>query len=477
LITFHSTEMLAIPKWAAEELLRAPASCTKLYLYGQLRGSAHDIDQISAETGLPSGEVLEGLETLKNLMLITDDENTAVYDYQLTAPLRTEQPQAVYDNTEFNVQLQALFSDRILSMKDYAAFYECKEVYGLPETVILMLAEHCIVNHKVKNRLPMSFLKKVGQEWAEEGINTVALASAKMEAERSRNEGAREILRIFNFSRRPTEEEEKLYQKWTNTWGFSFGGIRAAMAATTATGNPSMKYLDSILKDLYSKGKVTQNDVAQHLLATEQADDTIKKLLSRIGASRRSVTDEQRKLYSRWTTMGFSEKEILYAGSVAHASGYASFDHVDKLLTGWRMKNLVRLEDIEALLKKDEERRIAAEALLSRAGIEKSVTKTDIEKYERMQRKYGFSAEIMLYAAECAYGYSSPMKAIDTILSGWQEKGVTNLEQAREEHRAHKAKTTANRNTSRFDDRSYTREELDARIKDPLKELMEGLEE
>ena len=476
MILFHSTEMLSLPKWAAEELMKAPASCTKLYLYGLLRGKAEDAEQIAAETGLSTRDVLEGLETLKTLMLLSDDENAAAYSYQLSAPQFAEPTAAVYDNTEFNTQLQALFSDRILSIRDFAAFYECKEVYGLPETVILMLAEDCIVNHKAKNRLPMSYIRKVGQEWSAEGIDTVALAAAKMQAKRSEKESAEEILRMLGFFRHPSVEEEKLYQKWVKTWGFSFGGIRAALAGTTAAGTPSFKYLDKILEDLYSKGKVTQNDVAEHLSLQEQTDTILKKLMARMGI-RRPVTDDLRMLYTRWRTMGFTEREILYAGSVANSQN-GSMDLTDKLLTGWRMKNLIRLEDIEALLKNDEERRMATEALLSRAGVKKAVAKTDIERYERMQRKYGYSAEIMLYAAECAYGYSSPMKAIETILSGWREANITTMEQAQEEHKNHKAKLAAGRkNLPRFDERTYTNEDLNAHIDDPLKELLEELEQ
>ena len=477
MIRFQSTEILAIPKWAAEELLKAPASCTKLYLYGQLRGSAEDVEQIAAETGLSTGEVLEGLETLKTLMLLADDENATVYSYQLSAPAFCEPSAAVYDNTEFNMQLQALFSDRILSIRDFAAFYECKEVYGLPETVILMLAEDSIINHKAKNRLPMNYIRKIGQEWSAEGINTVSLAAAKMEANRSQKESAEEVLRLLGMIRHPSAEEEKLYQKWVKTWGFSFGGIRAAMAGTTAAGTPSMKYLDKILEDLYSKGKVTQNDVSQHLLDTEQTDNIMKKLMNRLGI-RRAVTDELRMLYSRWRTMGFTEREILYAGSIANARGNGTIDLTDKLLTGWRMKNLIKLEDIEALLKSDEERKLAAETLLSKAGVKKAVTKTDIERYERLVRKYNFSTEIMLFAAECAYGYASPMKAIETILAGWHEANITTMVQAQEEHKNHKAKLAAGRNKApRFDERTYTQEELDAHIDDPLKELLEELEQ
>ena len=477
MINFKAPEYICIPKWTAEELMKAPAEAVKLYLYGLTRPNAQDIDQIAAETGLTSRQVLEGFEMLKNLGLIAQDADATVYDYCVEHTEAQPAAEAVYDNTEFNMQLQALFSDRILSMKDFAAFYECKEVYGLPETVVLMLAEDCIVTHKAKNRLPMSFVRKMGQEWAEEGVNTVALAAEKMESERSEKDGVKEVLRLLGIRKNSSEEEEKLYHKWTKVWGFSQGGIRASMVATTKAQYPSMKYLDAILKELYGLGKVTYNDVSEHFLTAEQADETLKKLMARIGLPRRTVGEEQRRMYSRWRTMGFGEQEILYAGALASKKGYASFEHIDKILTGWRMKGLVRIEDIENMLQNDEARKGAAEEFLSRAGIEKSITKTDIEKYERMQRKYGFSEEIMLFAAECAYGYASPMRAAETILAGWQAANVTTLEQAREENKNHRASAGKKGGAPRFEERSYTREELDAHIRDPLAELLEGLEE
>lgn len=476
LIDFKAPEYITIPKWTAEELMKAPAEAVKLYLYGLTRHTAQDIDQIAAETELSPAKVLEGFEMLKNLGLLTQDSDARVYDYRTEQQQAEPQTEAVYDNTEFNSLLQELFSDRILSIKDYATFYECKDVYGLPESVVLMLAEDCIMLHKAKNRLPMSFVRRMGQEWAEEGIDTIALAQEKMNAERSEKDGAKEVLRLLGIRKNPSEEEEKLYHKWTKVWGFSQGGIRASMVATTKAQYPSMKYLDAILKELYGLGKVTYNDVAEHFLAAEQADDILKKLMSCIGLPRRTVSDEQRRMYSRWRTMAFGEQEILYAGSIASKKGYASFEHIDKILTGWRMKGLVRIEDIENMLKNEEGRRAAAEEFLSRAGIEKSVTKTDIEKYERLQRKYGFSEEIMLFAAECAYGYASPMRAAETILAGWQSAKVTTLEQAREEHKNHRANAKKGGST-RFEERHYTEEELDAHIKDPLADILKELEE
>ncbi len=476
MIDFKAPEYISIPKWTAEELMKAPAEAVKLYLYGLTRHTAQDIEQIAAETDLSPAKVLEGFEMLKNLGLIAHDEDARVYDYRTEQRQEEPQAEAVYDNTEFNMQLQALFSDRILSMKDFAAFYECREVYGLPESVVLMLAEDCIMLHKAKNRLPMSFVRKMGQEWAEEGVDTIALAQEKMNSERSEKDGAKEVLRMLGIRKNPSEEEEKLYHKWTKVWGFSQGGIRASMVATTKAQYPSMKYLDAILKELYGLGKVTHNDIAEHFMIAEQADDTLKKLMARIGTPRRTVSDEQRRMYSRWRTMGFGEQEILFAGSVASKKGFATFEHTDKILTGWRMKGLIRIEETENMLKNDEGRRAAAEEFLSRAGIEKSVTKTDIEKYERLQRKFGFPEEIMLFAAECAYGYSSPMRAAETILAGWQSANVTTLEQAREENKTHRA-NAKKAGSPKFEERSYTREELDAHIRDPLADLLEGLEE
>ena len=475
MIAFDKSKIdcISLPKWAAERLLQAPPACFKLYVYGLLRSKAEDTEQISAETGLSMREVMDAMDALRTLELFVPAEGASAFCYAADPPQTAFFAPEVYDDAEYNAMLQALFSDRVLSMQDYKTFYECRDVYGLPAKVVLLLAEYCILNHRAKNQLPMSFIREEGRKWANEHIVTVEQADEKIATERSVEAGVREVLRRLGIRKSPSEEEQKLYLKWTRDWGFSLGGIRAAMVATTKAQYPSMKYLDSILKELYQAGKFTAAEVTEHFTAAEEMDENVKALLSRLGAPRHTVTADMRQMYARWQTMGFSQKEVLFAASMAVQKGSANLEYVNMLLTGWRMNGLATCEQIEDHLKRDGLKRQSANRMLSLAGVPREATRRDIETYERFLRKYGLPADVVLYAAECAYGMNTPLKAMEKILQNWQTAGVKDLKSAREENRRHRQKS---RKLQDFSERSYTSEDIRARIEDPLADILREME-
>ena len=469
-------DTLTLPVWAAKVLMTAPAQAVKLYIYGLLRGSAEDISQISAETLMSESEVLSAMDALKDLSLLETVEDASLMKYACAPVCQETDAKEVYNDKEYNELLQALFSDRVLSHNDYKTFYEIRDVYGLPVNVVLMLCEHCIKKHKAKNRVPMIYLREKGREWAKDGIDTIASAEERMYMEMSAEEGLKDILTMLGISRKnPTSEEQSLYNKWTRDWGFSISGIRAAMAATTAAREPSMKYLDGILRNLMAEGKLTGKDISEHFADKENTDIFIKKLLSRLGAARRTVTDDMRKYLNRFKSMGFGEEEMNYAASSCALKGNPSFEYMNMLLTGWRTKGLVKITDIKEHIEKSGIKKEGAKHMLALAGISKEPSKADIDTFERMKKKYGMSEEIVFFAAECAYGMNVPLKAMEKILENWHNAGVKTLEAAKAERDSHRAKG-GSKNMQQFDERSYSDKEYQDAVYDPLREMLENME-
>ncbi len=470
---------VGMPVWAAEALLAAPAGAAKLYIYGLIRESASDMEQICAETCMSEKELLEAMDALGELGLFSASANASLFSYA-PAPRKKEEAGAeVYDDADYNSLLQALFSDRVLSFNDYKTFYEIRDVYGLPAPVVLMLAEHCITRHRAKNRLPMVYIREQGRSWAKEGIDTIARAEEKMAMDADAQDGVRDVLRMLGISHKnPTEEEQKLFNKWTREWGFSLGGIKAAMSATTRAQYPSMKYLDGILKELYKDGRLTARDISDHFIKTEETDDDIKELLSRLGAPRRTVTRDMRQSYARFKAMGFTMEEMKYAASLSAMKGSANFEYMSMLLAGWRTKGLIKIDDIRESLKKTEEKKAGAARMLSLAGIPREPAKRDMDTFERFKKKYGMSEDIVFFAAECAYGLSAPLKAMEKILSVWQEAGVNTLTAAKEQNRKHSEQSgRTNKRLQQFGERDYTDDELEKLIHDPLKDVVMSMED
>ena len=467
----NALDMALVPKSAVESLLGAKEASIKLYLYGLIRENAEP-EQIMRETNIDKTQLFDAIEDLqkRGLLSISFSNNTEAVYLNKEAKQRAGGESGLYKDAGFNHMLQALFSDRELSYSDYKMFYELLDVYALPRQVVLVLAEYCINKNRTGNRVSMHYIKETAKAWAKEGIDTMDLAQQKIRSISEETGGAREILKSLKINRLPTEQELTLYQKWEKEWGFSFSAIRAATAATTGAQYPTFKYLDGILKNLYSEGKLSSFAVRDHFASTEQMDETIKELLRALASPRLTVSSEYRTKYLRWLEMGFGEKEMAFACAQAVARGAANLDYVDTLLTGWKAKGLLQEDAIKGDLEMQKAKKAKVSKLLETAGIKKRISHADEALYEKFSEKYGFPDEVILFAATCAYGFNAPLKAMDKILSRWKDAGVKTLDAAKKLNDTFKKADGAVARISDIGERAYSEQELDAKIRDPIAE-------
>lgn len=452
-------DMICLPRGVAEALLGAPPVCLKLYIYGLLRKDG-EIAAMSEELGEPIEAIDDALQYLKERGFIASrGAEHIIY----LPPEEEDVDETVYSDSENAATLQALFSDRLLSSKDYTALRECTSVYGLSVNVVNILVEHCILTSRANNRVSMSYIQKKAAEWAEEGIDTIELAQYRVLSERSDSQNLKELLlRMGIRGRHASAEEKKLYDKWTNAYGMDIDAIYAALPAMLSAQNPSMKYLDRIIDGLYKEGRTTAAAISKKLTDNELNDERIKRLLESIGTPRRTVTEEMRRLYTRFLSMGFSEDAILYAGKRAMMDGYPSLKNVDMILSGWASRGTVRMDDIRAMIDGAQAARERARHMLKEMGITGAPGDKDIAMVNRYLQK-GMGEDVIMFAAKLAYGATSPRKLAETILKNWAAIGVKTLDEAKKENEKHRSPQKSTNN-----ERQYTEEELDSKLRDPL---------
>ena len=459
MITFDGQlfDMVYIQRQAAQELLSLPGETVKLYLYGLLH-TACETDEIARDLGTSKEKVLEALEQLRRAGLLSEEGAVLKYNGKAAQSVNPE----VYQNAELNATLQRLFGDRELSYSDYRIFYECIDVYGLTESVALMCAEDVINTNKAKNRVPMSYVRERARQWAREGINTISAASAKM-AE-GQWDGARNILKKLGISRAATEEELRLYEKWIAEWGFSQEAIEAALPETIKARYPTFGYLDKILEGLYESRLTGSAEIQAYLEGRGQQDGKLKAVLKALRAPRLTVSQELREMYAAWKEKGLSDSMILYGAQQAALRGDATLGQLDAILKGWLAKGYQDPIDVRRARQAKETEEAAVAKVLSKAGVSKPVTGGDVARYRKFRETLEMPEEVILFAAEQAYGRPAPVNAMDVMLTRWHSLGVRTVAQAKEADSAFRARATAQENP---DERDYS----NIQIYDPLSEL------
>ena len=368
--------------------------------------------------------------------------------------------------------LQTLFGDRELTYSDYRAIYECIDVYGLEGPVTLALCEYCIKKHRLGVRLPMSYLKEMARGWARDGVLTIEDANARLLRLDGDEGSAEEVLRLLKINKLPTIEEEKLYHKWTEEWGFSFAAIQSALAETTKVRYPSMKYLDGILKGMYARGLVSARDIDGYLQETDAVDSNIKELLIRLCQPRLTVSPDFRKKYASWRGLGFGQEEMTFACTVAMNKGRGNLEFVDSLLRKWHSLRLLTVPDIQSYLNRQKNLNAGAGDMLGAAGINKPVSTADETLYTKFTEEYQMPKDVILFAARQAYGHGAPLKAMDKMLSRWHEVGAHTLAAAKAANASFHAPPAGNASQQQgaFLERSYAGGELERKVRDPLAE-------
>lgn len=127
---------------------------------------------------------------------------------------------------------------------------------GFPVELIEFLIEYCVSNgHK-----SMRYIEKVALNWAQEHIDSVDAAKAKVAAYAN---NCYPVLQVFGLQgRNPASSERAFIGKWTDEYGFSMDMILDACNRTISTiHQPSFQYADSILQRWLKNGVKTPADV------------------------------------------------------------------------------------------------------------------------------------------------------------------------------------------------------------------------
>ncbi len=460
MIKFKKADYVTISKDAIDKLIKAPVYALKVYLYGCIHDSA-EMQKIMSELEMSKNDFLDAIEYLqKGGFIGIDVENETTFTYTSAEPEASNYG-PVYPDADFNRLLQSLFSDRVLSDREYRAFYECTEIFGLPKNVVLMLAEYCIANHKRGNRLPSYYITEKAREWAKEGIDNVEAASAKLNNDREIEEGTKKLLSLMGIKyRQPSVAEKELYKKWLREWLFEPDAIVTALNQTTSTSSPSMKYLDGILKSLYEKDISTKQQTENYFAESEVINENAKKLLRALGSAERNITEATRDLIKKYIADGFRMDMLIYCAKKASASGYHSTDSLERALKFYKDKGIFDA----TLAKAFDSGKAKSDSLIKEVydlmGISSPVANL-AKIYEKAVNEYGFSHEMLLYGAKIAAKYDKPLQVFSGILKRWNETGIKTMEQLIKADEAYRNAHTNAENITR----SYTQAEEDERMK------------
>lgn len=418
-----------------EYMPTAPGDYVKVYLYGLMRcyhpGEEMSLAQMSHDLNLSEEDIRAAYRHWERRGLVRRvSDDPPAYQYVNVCQQFLTRDAVPRDTAyeDFAESLYALFGeDRQLHGRETTMAYEWVEDMGLPQEVVLMLINYMITNHG--KHFSFATAQKKAVELAKEKVSTIEEAEEILGREKKIEEGLKRLLRRFGRPRPASAYERAMYTKWVKEWGYTPEAIEAA-CVETLNGEPTMKYLDGILKGMRERagGALTTQGQVERLRKGEQDRFApLKALLRVMNIQGVSVNEGTLDMYDQMRAL-YPDEIILLAGKACAKAG-GKLDDVMTTLRAWKRMGLQDAAQVRESLKQVEERNAFLDALYGLWGRPHRPSAGDRALVNRWERELGYSQETILFCAAYARDAEKPMPYLDKLLTVYHAQGLTTPEQ------------------------------------------------
>lgn len=310
----------------AEYMPKAPDDSVKVYLYGLMlcRNPYMDAEDIQLALGLDEQAVIEAFFywEKQGLIRVVGEDPVQIRYLTLRQHAVSSAPSPVMEYAEHVAALNSVFTARTLSSTELRHMLDWVEVFGMDKDAMAAVAEYCVAMKGQK--VSVNYMDAVAKSWAEAGILTKEKAMEHIKAMAERASGAQKLLNRWRISRKPTQDELNMYEKWTKGWGFDEESIQAACVEMTGAYKPSFNYLDAILESYRHSGAVSATEVDEYLKKKDAARETVRELTRLIferAGIKRAPKSNEREQVERWNgEWNLPAELLLYAADCAKNS-------------------------------------------------------------------------------------------------------------------------------------------------------------
>lgn len=413
-------------KFITHYLPEADGFAVKVYLYGlylcenrETEFSIASMAEVLKTTEAKIKEAFAFWEDYDLVEVLAQNPYTVQY-----LPVRTAvgRPKKIrYEQyADFNKELQRKMQKvgKFVSANDYVKYMHFLEENAIQPQALLLIAEYCIT--KQGESVSPSYIFNKAKKLIRNGLVTYE----QIEKELSNyNAHENDLLSVFTamsaYQRTPDESDYALYQKWTESLGFTKDGILAA-ARKLKRGN--MNGLDLTLCDLAEKGKTETAEIERYLNDREFLASLTFRIGRKLGSKIQNPAPYIDEYVEKWYTWGFEESSLLDLALFCMKTERGDFNSLHELVQNLFTEGIVTKEAVKAFLKvKNDDLRLLAKLREVCASIKNNAANLSLIK---IWREWKFNDEMILEAAKKSATSASPIPYMNKILSDWKRSEI-----------------------------------------------------
>jgi len=413
-----------------EYLPEAKGDYVRVYLYGLMRcyhpEQGMTLDRMSHELNMTEDDICAAYRYWERRGLVRRVcDQPPKWEYINVQHKNAESDGTDPEYEKFSLSVYDAFDNvRRLHGSEISSIFEWHEDLNLPTEVIIMLLHH-MVEVKGKN-FRISDAEKVALRMAQEDIRNTDAAENFFSRDESIYSGIRRILKLLGKHYMPSEAQTDLYRKWVHEWHFTSETIEAA-AGLTVRGDPTLPYLDGILKSLMEEYGDGAAVTPQTLQASDRHAQDLRQVLKILGQG--AVTQENLALLSRM--QGLYPLSVILTGARECRNSRKGMEDLYRLLEAWHDKGLTTPGQVEQYVREFHDQTELIRKLRGIWGLDTArISRSDREYLTKWTEEMGFSRDMIIHAAAFASEAKQPMAYLGKILSEFHKKGIRTPEAA-----------------------------------------------
>lgn len=439
-----------------ELLPNLDAAEIKIYLYGQYlcmnQTKDNSLEEMAKTLSVSPNTILTAYQFFEDnglVHIISKDPLEVEYlclknQHQLPKKFKADK------YTDFSKHLQTLFPTRMLTPNEYNEYIGFLESSGMSQDALLMVVQYSIDLKGDTVRYP--YILAIARNWASEGVKTIDDVEQKLQTFETQSELMREVLKSLNRKGGADLEEKQMLTNWTKTLGFEDSAI---IYAAKSSKSKTFKNLDNKLNEFYRLSIFTKEQMQDYNKHKETLRNIAVTVNSKLGVYYEVLDPEIETYIVPWTEMGYTDIALETIAKYCFTSGVKNLDGMNTIINNLYSAGIISVDAINEYVSSFVEMGIKIKKILEASGTARNVTAADRSYYSNWTRNWGYTDDIILYAAELSCGKMYAMSYINQLLSKWKNMGVETLEDAKKA-----GIIQVNTTATPIQQRDYTAEEL-----------------